>query len=118
MSRFCTGMGSQAHPPLSPVPFLVLPTCRDAAELPATPQHGSALIAHLEYSQAGDSRHLLSFVSLREWVAMMTNMRLPRTPWPVHNSSFVIHPAAPSSPAWPYLLLLLGTFYMDLHHWR
>lgn len=101
-----------------PVPFLVLPICRNAAQLPCHPKHSSAVIPHLEYSQPGDVRHLLNFVSLWEWVAMMVNVYFQRTRPPVPNSSFIIHTAVCSSPARPYLLLLLGTFYVDLRCWR
>lgn len=62
--------------------------------------------AQLEYSHPGDIRHILNFISLWEWVAMIVNVYFPRTRPP--NSTFIIHPAAPSSPTWPYLLLLLG----------
>ena len=71
-----------------PVPFLVLPICRDAAQLPGRPKHSSAVVAHREHSQPGDIRRSLNFVSLWEWVATMVDVYFPRTGPPVPNSSF------------------------------
>lgn len=95
------------------------PSAATAAPLPGHPRHGSAVTAHLEDSQPGDIRRHqetpLNFVSLWERVATMTNVHFPRTQGrPVPNSSFIVHPAAPSAPA----RLLLGAFYVDLHCWR
>lgn len=86
--------GLTGAPSPLPVPFLVLPMCRNAAQCSTgvfpSRRHQARLELHFTLGVGGHDDECV----------------FPKKQPP--NSTFIIHPAAPSSPTCPYLLLLLG----------